>query len=426
MDDRLMPAGGEARLRRPTIRVALVFALAIGIVGLGILGPHNPNAPNPTATDGSTPAPTLADQPTPAAASPSFGGNGLLQMEPNPADVRQSWLPTQISSSSMALLGSRLFYIVATDRIESIDIGGQTTRTLVTVPQCQTINQLAAAGETLAYVVTTPVATTGGVFGCAGPSEVAWTLNLLDLRTGKVRHVESGTRTAETIDIAEFPVHVAISDSAYAFERPANTAIDAWGAMVEVHALDGHLLWKSPISPHVTQLVFRGGTLAALTQSVPPYEDEHILWLASNDDPQLREVATPAASASLSSDGSYVIFDLPIGTNQEFLSVALQVGRPDSGAAFITHSGSIAAQPLHPVVASSSHGLVVAWLLTTPAGGVFPAFRFQSDRAAVEIPTVQEPIWIGLEDTTLVWVTQSGDGWSTGVFATDLWQIESR
>ncbi len=428
MNDRLMPAGGEARLQRPTFRVAFVVALAAGIVSLGILGPHNSGSPGASAT-----APT-AGTPTPALQTPTpldpnaFAGNGLLQILPQPQDVRQSWLPTQISSDSMAVLGLRLFYVVATDRIESMEIGDQSsTRTAVTVPHCQTINQIAAAGHTLAYVVTTPVAKSGGVFGCAGPAQVAWSVNLLDLDTGRTRRVASGTRSAGTIDIAEFPVHLALSDNAYAFERPANAAL-SWGSTVEVHALDGRLLWSSPISPNVTQLTFEGGTLAALTES-PPYVAGPILWLASAADPHLREVATPTGSASLSSDGNYLVFDASAdatGGRSAQSSVWLVAATPQGGESPIrTSSGSTSSEPLHPVVAASGHGLVVAWLLTTSAGGVFPAFRFMSDRLAVEIPTVQEPIWLGLEGSTLVWVTESGDGWSTGVFATDLWKLEA-
>ena len=77
----------------------------------------------------------------------------------------------------------------------------------------------------------------------------------------------------------------------------------------------------------------------------------------------------------------------------------------------------------HAREAATPHGLVTAWLLPTSSGDVFPAFRYVSKRGNVEIKTVQEPIWIGLQGDELLWVTASGDGWSTGAFAVDLWPL---
>jgi len=170
----------------------------VSVFGIGYFGPHPVPRPNPSPI-----ASLLAQNATPAAptavatASPpepirdtTNPLDGLLHLTPAANQMKQSWLPGQVSSQSMAVVGGRLFYVVDGDRIQATDLGSDNIRqTLVTVPQCQGINQLAAAGHELAYVVTSPGGSASQVAGCGSGTTVDWSVWLLDLNGGRPRRV---------------------------------------------------------------------------------------------------------------------------------------------------------------------------------------------------------------------------------------------
>jgi hypothetical protein len=432
MDDESQPIEGSARFGRPYVKIAAVVALATAVLGVGILGPHT--AGGPAATPAPSPFASSAPRETSAAptgTAPEPTGiaalTGLARVQLPPGAGRQSWLPTQISSRSMAAIGFRLFYIVESSQVRSTDIGNQDgPATLVSVPHCQTINQLAAAGHTLAYVVTMPVGASGGYFGCGGPSKVAWSVWLLDLRGGSPRRVAAGATQAASIDDAEFPIRLALTESAYAFDRPTASNDPSRGETVEVHSLDGKLMWTSVVQAPVAGLMLGGGELAVLTGGAGPASENDGLWVADERQQKLLETAEPASSAALSSDGAYLSWDLRPGSSPGSAgqsAVGVESLGPGRSTLLTASSGSPSAYPLRPAVASTSRGPLVAWFATTPAGSVYPAFRYASDARSSVLPSVQEPAWLTLEGSILIWVTEASDGWSTGAFAVDLSQI---
>jgi hypothetical protein len=292
------------------------------------------------------------------------------------------------------------------------------------VPKCQGIDQLAAAGHELAFVVTSPGGTSSQVGGCGDPTPVAWSIWLLDLNDGSTRQVASGVRVSGSAETARFPIHMALTATAYAFDRPPSTAAGGPGETVEVHSLDGRTLWTSQTSQPVVDVMLGGGTLAVLTDGVDPNGGPLDLWRSDAAHPDLRRVDEPASSASLSPDGSYLAWDLPPmpaeASTAPRPAVGIETLDPGTIQFQETLTRADAPAPRHPIVSATAHGLVLAWLATTLHGAVYPAFRYVGGSAGAVLPSLQQPVWLNVTGSTLVWVAESPDGSSKTVSAVDL------
>ena len=433
MDEHMTPIEGRARFGRPYRRIAAVVTVAVGILGAGLLGPHRVGPATPTLA----PAPVAGS--TTAVAS-GGGSNipsqpvvrgidglvGLTQVKPDSGEILQSWLPGQITSRSMAVAGGRLFYVVDGDQIQSTEVGAVGARiSHVTVPRCEGINQLAAVGHELAYVVTTPGGSTSQIDGCApAGGRIAWSLWLLDLNGGSPRQVASGFRAALSIQVTEFPIHLALTETAYAFDRPPFSSVSALGETIEVHSIDGSLLWTSQSKRPVADVMLGGGTLAILTDVLDRADGVVDLWTSDAAHPGFAPVDQPATSVSLSPDGSHLTWDVvPHAASPGFTplaDVAVETVETGIEVPLVTETNRVAPAPLRPAISSTSRGLVVTWFATAPDGGVYPAIRDVAGGNGFVLPSFQEPVWMKLVGGTLFWVAESADGWSKAVYAVNL------
>ena len=441
-DDLSGPIEGRARLRPPYLPIVVVAVLAAAIVGAGYFGPHP--AAHPTSGPSTS---ALADRPaappsvTPSA-TPTRGPDalaGLTLANPGPGQIRETWLPGQVTSQSMAVVGMSLFFIVGGDRIESTAVGGDGSRqTLAQVPACEGINQLAAAGHELAYVVTSPGGPTSQVQDCVGAGRITWSVWLLDLAGGSPRQVATGARAPSSIDVAEFPIHLAVTESAYAFDRPAASAAAGPGETVEVHSLDGRLLWSSHTQMSVTQVMLGGGTLAILTVASPPAAGVVDLCISDAAHPQPTPVEQPARSASLSPDGLLLTWDVayqgpwdatfqgPFPGPNSPMAVAVETLGSGVAQPLATLTDRSAPAPLRPAISSTDRGPLVTWFATGSDGAIHPAVRYASGGNGAYLPSLQEPVWMSVEGGTLFWVAEGGGGWSKAAFAVDLASLALR
>ena len=424
------PIEGRARLGKPYLRLACLGVLAASILGLGYFGPHPASGPTtaPPSPRGSGDVKPAASAPL-APASPRAAGGvdalGLAPVEPIPGQIAESWLPPQITSRSPAVVGLRLFYVVGSDRIESSVVGSSDgSQMLTSVPRCQAINQLAAAGHELAYVVTSPGGPAAAVGGCGGVDPGSWSVWILDLTGGNPRRVAQGTLVANSIEQAEFPIHIALTASAYAFDRPTAAAGAGQGTTVEVHAIDGRLLWSSRSPAPVDTLMLGGDKLAVLTRTSTTSGPPRTLWISDAGHPLLAEVARPASSASLAPDGSYLAWDVwrGVGSIESSVGPAVDIEMLDSGRvqALTTQSRQAMPDPLQPSISITRAGPAISWFATAPDGSVYPAFRFVGGGDGAVLTGFGEPTWIGAEGGTLIWLAQRSDGWSTLAFAVDM------
>ncbi len=325
----------------------------------------------------------------------------------------------------MAVVGRRLFYIVDGNAIGATEIGGKgAEQSLVSVPQCQGIHQLAAAGNELAYLVTSPSGPSAQIADCGGAGTVSWSIWLLDLDGGLPRQVASGARNASTIDVAEFPVHMALSDTAYAYSRPPVSADAGKGDAVEVHAIDGRLLWNSQTTEPVADVMLGGATLAVLTDSLAGGSSPFDLWTSQAARPDLELVVHGTRSASLSPDGLNLTWEAtdPGGspaTNAP-VEVSFETVGLDRGAPLSTPTNMAAPAPLRPGIWSIGSRLAVTWFATAPSGAVYPAIRLAAGADGIFLPSLQEPVWMEVQRGTLIWVAEGGGGWSRVAFAVDL------
>jgi hypothetical protein len=429
VDDFRSPIDEQARFALPYLKIAVVAVLAAGVLGVGFFGPHPGGA-------GATPTPlpiAAATTPPPAPPNPDSSASalasvaGLTRFDPAPGQVGVSWLPGSISSGSMALIGRRLFFIVDGDRIESTEVGSNgAEQPIVTVPQCEGINQLAAAGSELAYLVTSPSGPTAEVADCGATGTVSWSVWLLNLAGGAPRQVASGLRAATTIDIAEFPVHLALGDSAYAFNRPPDAASTGAGTgdVVEVHALDGTLLWSSIASAPVAGVMLGGRTLAVLTQARSGGGKSFDLWISTAARPRFSPVDKLIGSASLSPDGLQLAWGFGssglIPEPNPGQDVAIETLAQGPVVSLNTPTDSASPAPLEPQIWSLGGRLAVTWFATSPGGAVYPAIRYATGGSGVFLPSLQEPIWMDVQGGTLVWVAEGAGGWSKVAFEVDL------
>lgn len=430
MDDPRAPIGGYAHIGVPIVKVGMVVALTLGVLGIGYFGPR-PAKPISSAPPSSLPSAVTAalrtDSTPPSvlrSASGQIGIDSLRRFDPAPGQVSVAWLPGQISSKSMALSGQRLFYIVDGNRIESTDIGtGQSRGSVVTLPECEGINQLAVAGHELAYVVSSPGGPTQ-VADCGDAGTVSWSIWLLDLNGSLPHRVAHGTRVASAIDIAAFPVHLALTDSAYAFDRPPVSAAAGIGETVEVHSLDGRLLRSSATQRPVAAVMLGGSTLAVLTEELSHADGVFALWAAGAGEPDLAPVDQPSNSVALSPDGSYLAWDVvyrgPYPTPADAADVAVETVASGLEVPLAAPTDRTSPVPLRPAIWSVNGRLVVTWFATASGGAIYPAIRYATGGYGAFLPSLQEPVWMEVQGSTLVWVAESSDGWSKAAFAVDI------
>jgi hypothetical protein len=413
-------------------------AMAALIIGLGYFGAHRPTtaAVTRTAAASSPQSAVAANQPianTVASEQPATSGpDGLraltgLAQRPLPSNgiTATSSLPVRIVDPSMALVGSRLFYIIANYRIESSVIGSSAEpQTLAIAADGESINGLAAASDWLIYAATSAGGAAAQPDGSGSALKVNWSVWLVDLRSGVRRQLAAGTRYTSEFSDPELPVHVAMSDSAYAFDRPASTAGAAGSETVEVHSIDGGLMWSSQSPATVLSLMLGGSRLAILTQDTATRTGPRTLWLSDATHPAPVEVSHPASSASLSSDGAYLAWDLQLVSGLSQQSLLSDVGVEATASGVVTFlrppTTASALAAFGPSVSSTAGGPVVAWLATSPGGLVYPAFSFAGGGSAGFFDAGQQPVWLRVDGTRLTWVTERHDGGFATAVAIDL------
>ena len=424
------PIGGQARFKRPYLKIGVVVVIAVSVIGLGYLGPRPPSQhSSPAASSAAEPLPSAEASlgPVAAASGPETLGiqalTRLATVEPQAGQMRFSQLSASITSRVPAILGLRLFYVADGNRIESTVIGtAGSTQTLVRLPPCRAVNQLAAAGHEIAYVVTMPVGAPADSTGCGTSSTVAWSVWLLDLDGGEPTEITFGSRAPTSIEVAEMPVHIALTDSAVAFDVPSAGGDSA--EALEVLSLDGTALWRSNTQSPVQAVMLGGGRLAFLTSQVLPTPGRLNLWTSTATHPAPVLVAEAASAAALSSDGAFLTWDLPPAEAKpaSILESAVAVETLDTGVVELvaTPTGPAPAEPLQMAVTTTARGPLLSWFATAPGGSVYPAFRFAAALAGGVIGSFQQPVWLTVEAGTLVWIAENSDGSSVVAFAVDV------
>ncbi len=405
-------------------------------MGFGYFGPRSAPRANPAAAASPIAAnPTgiasVASIPSPTESAPTGidALSGLTQVAPPLNRMTTSWLPLQITSRSLAIAGLRLFYIVASDRIESSVIGSSgDPETLATAARCEAISQIVAAGDLLAYVVISPGGPAAQVDTCGANGQVSWAIRILDLKSRLSTQVAHGTRPIADVNVAEFPVHVALSATAYAFDRPPDSTAAGPGEAVEVHSLDGALLWTGETPTRVADVMLGGSSLAVLTTGIPGGAGPFDVWVSDAARPVLSLVGQARTSAALSDDGSYLAWDLTVNVDGPYSSsvptVAIETLASGRTEFVTTPTSSQLSGPIQAAISSTSRGPVVAWFATAPGGTVYPAFRFATGGTPGVFESVQQPVWLHVDGSTLIWVAESHDGWSAMAFAVDLMAVQ--
>jgi hypothetical protein len=424
-DDRQAPLDGRARLGRPYLRIAGILAATCAIVAVGMLGPRPPSR-SPAYPAQSLPAPTPTPKQTEA--QPDFAG--LSQAQLAASDVSMSWLSVAVTSHSLAAVGTRIYYVAEANKIESTVIGSdEDPQVLVIVPACQAINQIEAAGDLLAYVETSPTGRPVDDSGRGTPTTVAWSIWLADLEGGHQRQVASGVRAVTSADTELYPVHLALSASAYAYEVPLGSAQPTPFERVDVRSTeDNRLLWSAQTDGGVSDILLGGRQLAVVTDGALMTDARMELWTGDASHTQLQRIGEPAASASISEDGTYLAWDskAPWARSLDTAQAALVVAKVDSGLPedILLPAALTAPEPLRPVVSSSLTGPIVAWYATVGKGAVYPAFLNPANKAGVALLSVQSPAWIGLQGSILIWVSADLGGQSIA-FAVDLARLHN-
>jgi hypothetical protein len=428
----------------------VVGVFALGVLGLGYFGPHaaRPSATLDAGTLGrATPSagisppsaapskrPTVPPGPTTGPSTPAeqlANLTGLPRIAAVPGET-SSDLRQPISSPSPAVAGGTLYYIVGGDQIMASALASSPSpapasasapAALVSVPHCQAITEVAAGGGHLAYVVAfanIPAATQGG---CDGFGQVAWSLRIMDLATGLSATVASGVRRKSGVLTIGIPIHVAVTDTAYAFDRPDAATDDGGGETIEVHSFDGSLLWATKSTDPVTDVMLAGDTLAVVTQTVRPPAGTRTLWSASSARRQLEEVAQPTSTASLSADGRYLAWDAEPQVALSSQSRVSDVGIANTITGAVGYLETPTSDRLvggtDPKVFETARGVLLTWLTTAPDGSVYPAFTWLlGGRGFIE--TDQKAVWVTAEDGTLIWLTESADGQRARAFVAAL------
>ena len=430
-DEHRTPIEGWGRFRMPYLQIGLVAMLAGGILSVGLLGPHPSPPQTPLPPPVTSPLVALPSPIPITTAGPDIAGlDGLARFNPAPADVRTSWLPDNIASPSLAAIGTRIFFVVGTTRIETTVIGSVAPpKTLVSAPPCVAINQVVAAGNVLGYVQTSPVgdstsasasatpSASATAIGCARTSRVAWTIWFTDLGGGHPRRMASGIRYVDSAATRMYPVRLAMTPTIFAINRPNSPGLMYEGETIEVRRVtDGKLLWAPQTDRYVANLMLGGSTLAVLERDTGLE-----LNVADAVGPSLFPVARPASTASLSEDGRFVTWDVAADPARNIAAGVATLQLPSGGRTLLpVASNSTSSTPLQPVVSSTPTGPIVAWYSTAQGGAVYPAFRDSANSGSDVFSIVQAPIWIALRGSTLILVTTDRDGGYTVAFALDL------
>jgi hypothetical protein len=75
---------------------------------------------------------------------------------------------------------------------------------------------------------------------------------------------------------------------------------------------------------------------------------------------------------------------------------------------------------MSPSVVATSNGPFVAWLAVGPDGTTYPAFNWPGRGKSGFLESVQQPTWMAVAGSSLVWVAASSDGWSAVAFSIDI------
>ena len=413
--------------RRPYLQVAAVVAIAAAILAAGYLGPHV----SPHASSSSSAASASASEPRPAtpATPENLASNrleallGLPQIR-NVPDETVTSLPLQISSTP-AISGNRLFFVVGGKTLESSVIGSTADPIkLVSVRQCKAITEIAAAGDSLMYLVIWPESPHPTATGCDTITRFDWSLQLMDLRSGTSREVATGSRAIVAPEFDGLPIRFAITPTEYAYDRPNDDTRPNGPETVEVHSLDGKLLWQTTASSHVGDLDLAGDRLAVITQFWWPAPGIRTFFIATASHPAFQEVSESPESVALSADGLYAAWNitLRIGLNPEIVSSDVAVddwakGGVTSAYPPVVADGVVA---MSPAVLTTSSGPFVAWLSIGPDGTAYPAFNWPGRNRSGFLESVQQPVWLAVSGNSLVWVAESSDGRSSVAYSADI------
>jgi hypothetical protein len=416
--------------RRPYLQIGAVVAVAVAILGVGYLGPH-PAQPSPSVSPSAVASPT---RPNVAAASPASSSGPQtseqleatlgLPLERNVSGETATPLPLQISSTP-AIAGNRLFYVVGGNTVEASVIGSSADAVkLVSVPHCKAINQIAATADHLMYLVSWPEEPNPTTGGCDTFTQIDWSLRLMDLRTGATREVAAGTRAKVKPEFDGFPIHFALTAASYAFDRPDDGSVRNGPETIEVHDLAGKPLWSTRSGSHVAELDLAGSRLSIVTQFSWPEPGKKELFEATAQSPTPQRMSEPDSTISMSPDGRYLVWGitLRLGTRPELVNG--DVAMADFGLRSVS-SAYPAPSPngvvvMSPSVIATSDGPFVAWLAVGPDGTAYPAFNWPGRGRSGFLESVQQPIWMAVAGSSLVWVAASSDGWSAVAFSIDI------
>ena len=413
--------------RRPYLQIAVVVASAVAIVSAGYLGPHVPPAVPSASPGASSAASGLASAgPTPLRNLDLDQIAASIGLRPirNVPDEKVTELPLQISSAP-AVSGDRLFFVVAHQTLESKVIGSTADPiSLATVGQCKTITAVAAAGDSLMYLVTGTESPKRTPAGCDPAARILWWLELMDLRATSTRVVANGSRAKVGVAFDSLPIRFSITPTAYAFDRPNDETRVNGPETVEVHGLDGRLLWQTTASAHVDDLDLAGDRLAVITQPSWPAPGVRMFVTSTATNPAFTEVSESPESVVLSADGRYSAWNvtLRMGINPEVVSSDVAVNDWTTGGWTFVYPSVVAdgVVAMSPDVLATASGPFVAWLSIAPDGSVHPAFNWPGRNLSGFLESAQQPVWLAVSGNSLVWVAESSDGWSSAVYSADI------
>ena len=390
--------------------------LAVAIVAIGVLGPA-PARPSPS-TGPSDPQLALGPSPTPAnSLYPEIASlTGVPRFFPAPTDIRTSWLAENVTLS-LAADGTRLFFVTGGTTLQSTVIGSGSPPTVIaTVPECQTIAQVAAAGNVLGFVETAPVGARSAA-GCVQSSSVAWSIWLSDINGAHKRRVASGVRQVNSDVTRAHPVRLGLTSRAFAYDRPNSPGLVPTGETIVVNDVaTGKRLWAVQTEAAVIDLMFGGSTIGVLDR-----EPALRLSIATEGSPGLTPFAFPLSSAALSDDGRYVSWDT-VADSASGVASGLATTDLTSGVTSLLAVPSEADRPapLRPTVATTGSGAAVAWFQTVKDGIVYPAVDISGAATGGLYSTVQAPLWISLNGNIMTMVATDSDGRYTVAYAVDL------
>ena len=333
-------------------------------------------------------------------------------------------LPLQISSTP-AISGNRLFFVVGDQTLESSVIGSTADPIkLVTVGQCKAITEIAAAGDSLTYLVTWPESPNPTATGCETITRLDWSLQLMDLRSRISHEVATGSRAKVAPEFDGFPIRFSITPTEYAFDRPNDDTRANGPETVEVHALDGRLLWQTTASSHVDDLDLAADRMAVITQFSWPAPGVRTFSIATATNPAFQEVSESPESVVLSADGRYSAWNITLrmGLNPEVVSSDVAVNDWAKGGVTFVYPPDVAdgVVAMSPAVLATASGPFVAWLSIGPDGSVHPAFNWPGRNRSGLLESVQQPVWLAVSGNSLVWVAESSDGWSCVAYSADI------